>query len=118
MTIVDPCLGTSINVVTFTPSLRSVVNGETASVNFVEATDTVEVSNNIDTLCGPRFYQLLSSNGSAAPSFISLTGPNLQGIYTVNALPSLYAQLVPLSHKMEPRLLSCCYNKVSKESIF
>ena len=91
VTIVDPCLGTSINGVTFTPSLLSVVNGETASVTFAEATDTVEVSNNIDTLCGPRAYQLLSSNGSAAPSFVALTGPNLQGLYTVTASPSLDA---------------------------
>lgn len=89
----DPCLGTVIGTVTFTPSLLSVVNGKTSSVTFGEATDTVEVANNIDTLCGPRQYQLLKNDGSAAPTFVSLSGPDLANLYTITASPSLDAQV-------------------------
>jgi len=40
-----------INNAVFTPAQLNVVNGATATVTFTEVTDTVEVANNIDTLC-------------------------------------------------------------------
>jgi hypothetical protein len=42
-----------------------VKNGEVDVYEFAEATDTVQVYNNVNTLCGPREYTVLNPDGSA-----------------------------------------------------
>ena len=51
VTIIDPCETTVINDAVFSPATLTVTNGETATMTFTEVTDSVEVDNNIDTLC-------------------------------------------------------------------
>lgn len=51
VTVTDPCETTTLNSAVFTPATLEVVNGATATVTFPEVTDSVEVDNNIDTLC-------------------------------------------------------------------
>ena len=56
VTIIDPGETTTINDAVFSPATLNVVNGATATMTFNEVTDTVEVANNIDTLCQQRSY--------------------------------------------------------------
>ena len=51
VTIIDPCETTVLNDAVFSPTTLTVTNGLTATMTFTEVTDSVEVSNNIDTLC-------------------------------------------------------------------
>ena len=62
VTIIDPCETTTINNAVFTPTTLTVVNGATGTMTFSEVTDTIEVANNIDTLCQSRTYTLLESD--------------------------------------------------------
>lgn len=59
----DPCSTTVINTWSIAP--RTVRNGEVDVYEFAEATDTVQVYNNVNTLCGPREYTVLNPDGSA-----------------------------------------------------
>ena len=60
--IVDPCASTTIN--SWVIGARSVRDGETDTYEFTEATDSIQVSNNVNTLCGPREYTVLNSDGT------------------------------------------------------
>ena len=62
VTIIDPCETTTINDAVFSPSTLTVVNGAVGTMTFTEVTDSVEVANNIDTLCQQRQYTLLMSD--------------------------------------------------------
>jgi len=55
-------------------------------MTFPEVTDTVEVANNIDTLCQQREYTLYENDGTTAAKFLTLTG-NPGGPYTITAKP-------------------------------
>jgi len=92
VTIVDPCATTTLNAAVFTPSTLNVVNGATATVTFPEATDSVEVSNNINTLCQQRTYTLYEPDGTTPAIFLTLTGA-AGGPYTITATPTLDAHV-------------------------
>lgn len=100
--IIDPCETTTINDAVFSPSTLTVVNGATATMTFTEVTDSVEVSNNIDTLCQGRTYTLLKSDLSAA-DFITLTGA-AGGPYTITAAPTLDAEVGSWTYKLKTEL--------------
>ena len=89
ITIVDPCLGTVLN--SFTPDVLTVINGESAFITFNDITDTVEELKQIDTLCGPRSYELFESDGTTpATTWVLLTGgPETLDVYSVTATPDL-----------------------------
>lgn len=88
MTIIDPCETTTINDAVFSPATLNVVNGATATMTFNEVTDTVEVANNIDTLCQQRSYVLLENDGTTPAVFLTLSGA-AGGPYTITAAPTL-----------------------------
>ena len=49
-------------------------DGETVVYTFIEATDTIQVYNNVPTLCGPRKYTICNSDGSAiANNWVSVS---------------------------------------------
>ena len=50
--IIDPCDTTTMLDIVFTPSTLTVINGDTGTVTYPDATDTIEDSKNIYTLCG------------------------------------------------------------------
>lgn len=56
VTIADPCANTTLNPWIIPPIL--VENGQTATYQYTDATDSVQVSKGISTLCGPRAYAL------------------------------------------------------------
>ena len=88
VTITDPCETTTINDAVFSPTTLTVTNGSTASITFTEVTDSVEVDNNIDTLCQGRTYTLLMDDQSTPADFITLSG-TAPGPYTIAASPTL-----------------------------
>lgn len=88
VTIIDPCETTTINDAVFSPATLNVVNGATAAMTFNEVTDTVEVANNIDTLCQQRSYVLLENDGTTPAVFLTLSGA-AGGPYTITAAPTL-----------------------------
>ena len=53
---------------------KTVRDGETVVYTFIEATDTIQVYNNVPTLCGPREYTVWNSDGSAiANNWVSVS---------------------------------------------
>jgi len=105
VTIIDPCETTTLNDAVFTPSTLSVVNGATATVTFPEVTDTVEVANNIDTLCQQRTYTLLEADGATPAIFLVLTGA-AGGPYTITASPTIDSHVGTFNMKLKTELAS------------
>ena len=103
VTIIDPCETTVINDAVFTPSTLTVTNGATGTMTFTEVTDTVEVANNIDTLCQARTYTLLMSDGTTPATFIALTG-DAGGPYTITASPTEDAHETTWTFKLKTEL--------------
>lgn len=109
--IIDPCETTTINDAVFSPVTLTVVNGATATMTFTEVTDSVEVSNNIDTLCQGRTYTLLKEDLSAA-DFITLTG-SAGGPYTITAAPTLDEEVGSHTYKLKTELTAYSGNSNS-----
>jgi hypothetical protein len=103
ITIIDPCLTTTVNDAVFTPATLTVINGSRGTMTFNEVTDSVEVSNNIDTLCQGRTYGLYMSDMTTTASFITLSGPD-GGPYTITAAPTLDSHVGSWTFKMKTRL--------------
>lgn len=103
VTIIDPCETTTINNAVFTPATLTVTNGSTATMTFNEVTDSVEVANNIDTLCQGRTYTLLKNDETTAADFIALTG-TAPGPYTITASPTLDSQVGSHTFKLKTEL--------------
>jgi ribosomal protein L11 len=103
ITIIDPCETTVINDAVFSPTTITVTNGATATATFNEVTDTVEVANNIDTLCQQRSYTLLEADGTTAAVFLALTGAT-GGPYTITASPTLDTQVGTHNLKLKTTL--------------
>jgi len=100
VTIVDPCLATVVNDAVFTPATLNVVNGATGTMTFNEVTDSVEVANNINTLCQQRAYSLFMNDQTTAASFITLSG-TAPGPYTITAKPTLDAHVGTWTFKLK-----------------
>ena len=109
VTIVDPCETTTINDAVFTPSTLTVTNGATATMTFPEVTDSVEVSNNIDTLCQSRQYTLLMDDLSTPADILTLTGDASSG-YTITASPTLDSSVGTTTYKLKTELVSYAGN--------
>ena len=103
VTIIDPCETTTVNDAVFSPTTLTVTNGVTADMTFTEVTDSVEVANNIDTLCQGRTYTLLMDDESTAADFIALTG-TAPGPYTITASPTLDSQVGTHQFKLKTEL--------------
>lgn len=89
VTIIDPCLTTTVNSAVFTPTTLTVTNGETADMTYTDVTDSVEVDNNIDTLCGSRSYTIYNNDEiNVHTDWVTLSGPSA-GVYTITATPTL-----------------------------
>ena len=88
VTIIDPCETTTINDAVFSPTTLTVTNGVEATMTFTEVTDSVEVANNINTLCQGRTYTLLMDDQTTPADFIALSGAT-GGPYTITASPTL-----------------------------
>jgi hypothetical protein len=87
--IIDPCLLTTMYDIIFTPGTLTVVNGETATVEFPDATDSVETDNNIFTLCGDRTYAIFENDETNTPDWLTLTHNTDTDIRTIEAAPVL-----------------------------
>lgn len=72
-------------------------------MTFTEVTDSVEVANNIDTLCQSRTYTLYKSDGTTAADFISLSGA-AGGPYTITATPTLDSEVGSHTFKLKTEL--------------
>lgn len=89
--IIDPCLLTTMYDIIFTPASLTVVNGETSTVEFPDATDSVETDNNIFTLCGDRTYTIFENDESTTPDWLTLSHDTTTDIRTIEAAPTLDA---------------------------
>ena len=85
--IIDPCETTTMLDAVFTPATLNVINGQTASITFPDATDTVETSKNIYTLCGLRTYELYENDEASTPTWVTLTYDGTTELYTIEASP-------------------------------
>jgi hypothetical protein len=92
-----------INNAVFTPSSITVLNGEVATMTYTDATDSVEVDNNIDTLCGPRTYTIYNNDETTSPDWVILSGP-VGGVYTITATPVLDSLVGTSNFKLETAL--------------
>jgi hypothetical protein len=88
VTIIDPCDTTTINDAVLTPTTLTVINGDVGTMTYPDVTDSVEVDNNIDILCGPRTYVIYNNDQSTFPDWVALSGPS-NGEYTITASPTL-----------------------------
>jgi hypothetical protein len=59
VTVIDPCDTTVITPPLTASSIITVVNGQSASLSFAEAKDSIQETNKIYTLCGPRAYSIM-----------------------------------------------------------
>lgn len=85
--VLDPCRTTTINTVDVTAGI-TVRLGETQTLDFSEATDSVEVAAAVDTLCGDFSYSIVDpNNGDTVISWISIA-PASAGLYTITASPT------------------------------
>lgn len=86
--ITDPCKTTVLNPVSLTT--LTVINGEIGTLVFAEATDSVEVSKDIDTICGLRSHSIIDhNNGDAVPNWVAITYNNDEPkTYTITATPT------------------------------
>ena len=103
VTIIDPCETTTINDAVFSPTTLTVTNGATADITFTEVTDSVEVANNIDTLCQGRTYTLLMNDESTAADILTLSG-TAPGPYTITASPTLDSSVGSHTYKLKTEL--------------
>jgi hypothetical protein len=67
--MIDPCDTTVITNPTLTTI--TVVNGQTQSITFSEAVDSVETANNLGNLCGPRAYSILENDNGGNKQVVS-----------------------------------------------
>ena len=86
VTILDPCESTTINPIDLGTGIN-VVLGETATLTFSDATDSVEVSKDIDTLCGNRSYKVTPPGSGAQITWITIDD-NGDGTYLITASPT------------------------------
>ena len=94
VTIIDPCETTTILDAVFSPTTLTVTNGVPGTMTFTEVTDSVEVANNIDTLCQGRTYTLLEDDESTPVTWISIDNTGSSGgPYTITASPTLDSQV-------------------------
>ena len=87
ITIVDPCKTTVLNPVSLSGGI-TVINGETGSITFTEATDTVEQAKKIYTICGERSHRIVDPNDNDAEIDWLTIVDNEDGTYTVTAYPT------------------------------
>ena len=81
-------------------------------MTFSEVTDSIEVANNIDTLCQARSYTLLESDQTTAASFLALTG-NVDTGYTITASPTEDSHVGTHTFKLKTELDSYSGNSNS-----
>ena len=112
VTIIDPCETTTINDAVFSPTTLTVTNGATADITFTEVTDSVEVANNIDTLCQGRTYTLLMNDESTAADILTLSG-TAPGPYTITASPTLDSSVGSHTYKLKTELAAYSGNSNS-----
>ena len=62
------------------------------------------MSQNIDTLCGPRVVAILTPQDTTPASWISLSGPNANAVYTITAAPTLDADVATHTIKVKTTL--------------
>ena len=83
----DPCLTATIANTGITS--MTVVNGQTATQNFMKAADSVENQYQIFSLCGPRTYVIVDSTDTPVP-WISITAStSVANQYTIKLTPTL-----------------------------
>jgi hypothetical protein len=63
--VTNPCKGATISAITFNPTAIAVIDGATATSEFVVPGDTVDTANSLTGLCGTKTYTM-SVNGSGA----------------------------------------------------
>ena len=84
ITVIDPCTTTVINAIAIDPI--TMLNGVEKTVDFLEATVSVEEENNGLYLCGPREYLIVDADGNAI-AWLPITGSRDAG-YTLTATPT------------------------------
>ena len=101
--VLDPCRTTVINDVDVTAGI-TVRLDETQTLEFAEATDSVEVAAAVNTLCGDFSYVVVDPNDSDTPvSWISISpSTSNAGYYTITASPTLetFRDASPLSYEL------------------
>jgi hypothetical protein len=100
--VLDPCRTRNINTVDVTAGITLEL-GNTATLDFLEATDETEVAAGIDTLCGDFTYRVVDPNNADwEVDWITVTASATAGAYTITASPILetYRDNSPLSYEL------------------
>lgn len=88
--MIDPCDTTTITNPTLTTI--TVTNGQTESITFPEAVDSVETANNLGNLCGPRAYAIMeddqASNKQIVGWGVTVAVSTTAGTYKITAAPT------------------------------
>lgn len=86
--VLDPCRTTTINVVDVSAGI-TVRLGETQTLDFSEATDSVEVAAAVNTLCGDFSYSIVDPSDDTVIPWISIAPhASTSGLYTITASPT------------------------------
>lgn len=104
VTVVDPCVGGTINDPTLTA--MTVQNGGTATEDFLDATDTVDDTYTIDGLCGDRDYAVYETDSSGSPlTWITVEKDTTAiGTHTITANPDDVSLVTGVQHQLELRI--------------
>jgi hypothetical protein len=88
VSVLDPCRTRAINSVDVTAGITLEL-GNTATLDFTEATDATSVAAGIYQLCGPFSYVVVDPNDDTPIDWITITDQGTPGIYTITASPIL-----------------------------
>jgi hypothetical protein len=104
VTVVDPCVGGTINDPTLTA--MTVQNGGTATEDFLDATDTVDDTYVIQSLCGDRDYAVYETDSSGSPlTWITVAKDTTAlGTHTITANPDDVALVTGAQHQLKLRI--------------
>ena len=97
----DPCRTTTITTVDITAGMTLEL-GNTATLNFLEAVDSVETSTNVLEICGAKSYVVLDpGNSDAVVDWISIAATaGSPGTYTITASPILESYVATQSYNL------------------
>lgn len=91
LTVVNPCVDTTINPITFSPSAIAVNDGDDGPADFVIPTDAVDVANSLKGLCGARSYAIKDATNVAVTTWAVITNhASTEGSMTLTIKTSLY----------------------------
>ena len=71
--LTNPCATATINNIVFSSNPIAVTDGNTATATFSTPTDSVDSTNTVQGLCGPKSYVIKDSNGATVTTWATIT---------------------------------------------